>query len=138
MSEDELADDFGTPILVYTRAQALADGMLIDVSAAARRAGIVVPVAVTEAAWRDCVAWSEADSVRQVPQEEAGRLWDLLFLARVALAQINGYGGEVRYKLRRVPRDGQSVRASATRLKLVLGPGDAGEPVLTVMLPEED
>jgi hypothetical protein len=31
----------------YTRAQAIADGVLIDVSAVARKAGITYPVALT-------------------------------------------------------------------------------------------
>ena len=35
----------------YSRADALRDGVLIDVSATAREAGIVWPVALTAAAW---------------------------------------------------------------------------------------
>jgi hypothetical protein len=51
----------------YTRADALRDGVLIDVSAAAREAGIRWPLALTAAAWANCVAvpagavcWDEA------------------------------------------------------------------------------
>ena len=39
----------------YTRADALADGVLVDVSAVAREAGIKFPVALTRAAWERCV-----------------------------------------------------------------------------------
>jgi hypothetical protein len=39
----------------YTRADALRDGVLIDVSAAAREAGIRWPVALTAATWTKCV-----------------------------------------------------------------------------------
>jgi hypothetical protein len=40
----------------YTRADALRDGVLIDVSPTAREAGILWPVALTWAAWERCVA----------------------------------------------------------------------------------
>jgi Family of unknown function (DUF6573) len=40
----------------YTRAQAIEDGVLIDVSATAREAGIRYPVALTSAVWGRCVA----------------------------------------------------------------------------------
>src|SRR5262245_26862660 len=64
----------------YTRADALRDGVLIDVSETAWEAGIRWPVALTAAAWAKCatvppgVAW----------QDEAGRLWDMLWLLRCA------------------------------------------------------
>jgi hypothetical protein len=40
----------------YTRAEALRDGVLIDVSQAAREAGIRYPVPLTAAPWAKCVA----------------------------------------------------------------------------------
>ena len=42
------------------------------------------------------------------------------------------------FELYRVPRDGTSSRARRTTVKLLAGPGDAGEPVLTITLPHED
>jgi hypothetical protein len=63
------------PIHSYTRADALRDGVLIDVSPAAREAGIRYPVALTRAAWQRCVKVP-----RGVPcQDEEGRLWDVLW-----------------------------------------------------------
>jgi len=41
----------------YTRAQAIEDGVLIDVSNAAKEAGFRIPIALTTAVWADCVAW---------------------------------------------------------------------------------
>ena len=61
----------------YTRADALRDGVLIDVSAVAREAGIRYPVALTQAVWERCVA--VPPGVRC--QDEAGRLWDVLWRA---------------------------------------------------------
>jgi hypothetical protein len=53
-------------IHAYTRADALRDGNLVAVpDALAREAGITVPVALTRAAWEDCVAWTGR---RQRPQ----------------------------------------------------------------------
>ena len=72
----ELTDFFGKPIYSYTRAQAIADGALIDVSTTAREAGIVWPVAMTSAAWADCVEWTDATEARKgySGQSESGRL----------------------------------------------------------------
>ncbi|MGS1018735.1 DUF6573 family protein [Burkholderia glumae] len=73
-----LEDIFGQAISIYTRSQAITDGALVDVSAQARDAGFCIPVALTATVWADCVAWSEADSQRQISQDEWARLWDVL------------------------------------------------------------
>lgn len=116
----------------YTRAQALEDGDLVDAGAMASEAGFTWPVALTRAAWADCVAWK--DDARG--QSEAGRLWDVLSMGRLAIRMAREGGSELRYRLHRV-RWGE-VRALETTLKLVVGPGDDGEPVVTLMLPDED
>jgi len=129
---------FGEVIYAYTRAQALADGVLVDVSQTAREAGFRWPVAMTRAAWEDCVAWSEDDSRRQVHQDESGRLWDVVWMAMNAIRRSSGDGSQTLYQLYRVPRDGECNEAQLVTLKLVAGPGNAGEPVITIMLPQED
>ncbi|MGE3420372.1 MAG: DUF6573 family protein [Bradyrhizobium sp.] len=129
---------FGEVISVYTRAQALADGVLIDAGPMAREAGFRWPVALTTAAWEDCVAWSESDSDRQTHQDQSGRLWDVLFMAAYAARANAAAGSELRFELCRVSRDGRSTEAELTTLKLIVGPGDDGEPVMTILLPNED
>lgn len=129
---------FGEVISVYTRAQALADGVLIDAGPMAREAGFRWPVAVTAAAWEDCVAWSESDSDRQTHQDQSGRLWDVLFMAAYAARANAEAGSELCFELYRVPRDGHSTEAALTTLKLIVGPGDDAEPVMTILLPNED
>jgi hypothetical protein len=129
---------FGKVISVYTRAQALADGVLIDAGSMAREAGFRWPVAITAGAWADCVAWDDADSERQTHQDQSGRLWDVLFMAAYAARANADAGSELLFELYRVPRDGQATKAELTTLKLVVGPGDAGEPVMTILLPNED
>lgn len=50
----------------YTRADAHADGQLIEIpEPIAREAGFAIPVSVTAAAWADCVAWTDDDSDRK-------------------------------------------------------------------------
>ncbi|CEJ49090.1 hypothetical protein XAB3213_4920001 [Xanthomonas citri pv. bilvae] len=71
-------------IHAYTRADMLEDGELIDVTEVGREAGFTVPVALTRSVWADCVEWSAADNARKhACQDEAGRLWDVVYMARV-------------------------------------------------------
>jgi hypothetical protein len=116
----------------YTRAQAIEDGVLIDVSAVAREAGITYPVALTSAAWGRCVTVPPGVEC----QDEAGRLWDVLWLLRLAVGRSDG-GPEVRFGVH-VRDDNTERTPPLVRLKAVCGPGDQGEPVITVMQPDEN
>jgi hypothetical protein len=104
----------------------------------AQEAGFKWPVAITADAWADCVAWTEDDSDKQVHQDESGRLWDVLFMASCAIRSASHSGDRLPFQLYRVPRDGRSMEAELTTLKLIVGPGDQGEPVITILLPDED
>ena len=136
--EISIEDFFGPVISTYTRAQALADGALIDATSMAREAGFEWPLALTQAAWLDCVAWTERDNRLQVCQDESGRLWDVLYMAHCAIKTTADAGSQLCYSLLRVPSDGCAQEASEVTLKLILGAGDAGDPVITIMLPNED
>ncbi len=129
---------FGEVIYAYTREQAMADGVLVDVSETAREAGFRWPVAITQSAWEDCIAWTEEDSRHQTYQDESGRLWDVLWMASHAIRSASTNQSQTMYELYRVPRDGKCTEARLTKLKLVAGSGDHGEPVITIMLPTED
>jgi Family of unknown function (DUF6573) len=128
---------WGEVIHSYTRAEAIEDGVLIDVSRTAKEAGFKWPTAITNAAWQDCVAWTDADNARQTFQDQTGRLWDVLWMAITAIRKSAQSGQVLYYEIDRVPRDGKSFRAEQRQLKLVCGPGDHGEPVITIMLPDE-
>ena len=126
---------FGDAIYSYTRAQAIEDGVLVDVSETAKEAGFSVPVAITAAAWSDCVAWTVADCKRQAYQDEAGRLWDVLWMARVAAR----HGGDrLTFQFYRLPCGGKGRKPRRATLAMVIGPGDTLEPVITIMMPNED
>lgn len=132
------SDFFGAVISTYSRAQAIDDSVLIDAGSMAGEAGFKWPVAFTSAAWCDCVAWSEIDNKKQAYQDELGRLWDVLFMASQAIRAASDSGDRRNFSLYRVPRNGQSQEAEEVTLKLIVGPGDQGEPVITILLPNED
>jgi len=138
-NEQSAESFFGDIISTYTRAQAIEDGVLIDVSPIAKEAGFNEwPVAMTAGAWTDCVAWSDTDSQTQVYQDQSGRLYDVIFMAFQAICLSREVGDRLLFRLYRVPRDGRSTEAEITTLKLIVGPGDSGEPVITIMLIDED
>lgn len=122
-------------IHTYTRREAMQDGVLVDVSQAAREAGFRIPVAMTARAWSECVAWPETESAIQ---DESGRLWDVVFMAAAAArrAARRKDGDRTTFDLHVVPRGGRV--PCLTTLVLHVGPGDQGECVGTVMAPGED
>jgi len=128
---------FGEPIHSYTREQALEDGFLVDVTETAREAGFCIPVALTRSVWEDCVEWDEKDSKRQTYQDLSGRLWDVINMAFFA-ARMGKNQSSLLYQVYRVPRGGRGKKARRVMLKSMIGPGDQGEPVVTIMLPNED
>jgi PRTRC genetic system protein A len=114
----------------YTREQAIADGVLLDVTATAKEAGFSCPIALTSAVYEMYV---------KVPEgvEEAdmtGRLWDILMVLRQAARKSSGKQ-EILFKLS-VQRG--ELEMEVVTLKAVCGSDDDGEMCLTVMLPEED
>lgn len=132
-----LIDIFGEPIYTYTRAQALEDGILVDVSELAREAGFRLPVAMTRTVWEDCVAWSGNQRAQQDQQDhQTGRLYDVLWMA--SLAARSGQGRRVTFQVYRVPNDGWSKRPKLVLLDMHIGPGDSAGPVITIMMPGED
>ena len=123
---------FGDVIFRYSREQPLADGVLVDVTETAREAGFRIPVAVTRAVWAEFVEVPEG----VLAQDEAGRLWDVLWMCRMAIGRSGG-GPELLFQLH-VRNDNREGVPPVVTLKAHCGPGDAGEPVITIMRPEED
>jgi hypothetical protein len=133
MTDRTAADPFwGEPIHTYTRAEALADRVLFDVTETAREAGFGVPVALTAGVWADvCDLSGRYVSAGQSPE---GRLWDLLFMAAHAAGRReNRNTNAFVYALVMPVGDGNNYRA-----KCRIGPGDGGERVVTIMRPDED
>ena len=119
-------------IYAYTRAQAIADGVLVDVSKLASEAGFRFPVAVTAGVWAECVAVPEGLTC----QDETGRLWDILMMLRHAIATGEG-GDRVDFAVH-VRNDNREGTPPLVKLYALCGPGDDAEPVVTILLPHED
>jgi hypothetical protein len=142
---DAMREIFGEPIHSYTRAQAIEDGQLIDVSTIAREAGIVWPVALTSAAWADTVEWTDQTEARKgyTGQSESGRLWDVVWMLSLAVRGALRRGLDASqqplyFSLLRTPTAGRGVMPRKVTLKFMVGPDDNGRPCITVMLPTED
>ncbi len=118
-------------IHAYTREQAIEDGVLVDVSTLAKEAGLRYPVAVTRNVWDGYIVPDER--ARKLGQSETGRLWDLLWMFSIAArhASID----TILFRLYFIMKERQ--RRLIT-MKAMIAPGDNGEPVITIMLPEED
>lgn len=137
LSDRDLSTPFGEVIYRYTRARALADGALVDVTETAQEAGFRASVAMTAAAWSNTVAWTDTDSARQTPQDERGRLWDVLWMAYITARRASG-ACRVPFQLYVVPRSGRATRPRPVTLYMHIGPGDDCEPVITIMNADEN
>ncbi|MBL1217356.1 MAG: hypothetical protein D8M59_07655 [Planctomycetes bacterium] len=120
-------------IFSYTRAQALEDGVLVDLTEWAKETGFVIPVACTAAVWHEYI--TPTDETRELGQSERGRANDVLWMLYVAIRRHRAGNEPLLYQVifLQKPRKQETVT-----LKAMCGPGDQGEPVLTIMKPNED
>ena len=118
---------FGDLIYSYTRAQAIEDGVLVDVSERAKRVGIRYPTACTAGVWSliDCLPENDTDAlagiVRDVRAEEVLR-------AMLTAIRRGGTRGTDRVVF----------EALGAALWAQCGPGDTAAPVITIMCEGED
>lgn len=119
-------------ISTYTRAGAIADGTLKDVTARAKQAGIRISTAVTRAVWNQYVELTP--TAKNKGEDIEGRLWDILWMFRCAALRMPDQP-ELTFQVY-VTTD--RVEPTRVTLKAVIRPGDDGEPVITIMLPGED
>ncbi|MDE0147912.1 MAG: hypothetical protein OXM58_06035 [Rhodospirillaceae bacterium] len=132
------APAFDPVVSVYTRAEAIEDGILVDVTETAREAGFRIPVAVTRSVWDRLVALPQGYLGFQ---DESGRLWDVLWMARFyALRASNSDRVRMCVLVRDIRKDlRDSHRPPRRHFPIVaIGAGDRGEPVITVMFSEDD
>ncbi len=131
MTMETMVEMFGEPISVYTRAQAIKDGVLVDVTEAAKETGFKFPVAVTQVLWSDIKHFPEghAQSVR-------GRLNDVLWMLFLAIKQAPADEDTVWFEVLMVVPSGKTEKFELWAR--VTGEGDGGAPVITVMRTDED
>lgn len=127
---------FGPVIYAYTRAQAIADGVLVDVTETAEEVGFKLPVAITEAL-HNCLTPTKADQA--IGQDYDGRLWDVIWLAAFTIKLADPGTDTVSFtvELQEVDVKSGQPKKVDLRLRAVCGPGDEGEPVVTIGFPED-
>ena len=136
-SEDNPDDQpFGRVIYGYSRAEAIDDGVLVDVSETAKEASFKLPVAIT-AALHGRLTPTMAD--HGLGQDYEGRLWDVLWLAAFTIKMADPGTDTVTFTVALQEADAKSSRPQKIdlRLRTVCGPDDEGEPVITIGFPED-
>ena len=127
-----LTDLFGEVIHSYTRAQAIADGVLVDLSAVAAevcRQHYVAPVACTAAVW---TIIEKAVKNPRWMNDVNGVVHDVLWMSRRSGARLDAFTTIFQVIIK------GAGRKSLFTFKAALSPDDQGTPCLTIMLPEED
>ena len=122
-------------IYAYTRQQALADGVLVDVSQMAKEISFRFPTAITA----DLHAKLDPKQAEKAAgQNYDGRLWDVLWMASLAARQSKRDRIDFQVFLTEINNElNQHVTCSILSLWMVVGPGDQGEPVITIGFPED-
>jgi hypothetical protein len=140
MTAAEMTELFGEPIHIYSRQQALADGFQVEVTATAQEAGIRFPMFLTRAVWDTYVKVPEGVTA----QDEAGRLWDIVWMTRFAIRRspqyaVNDVACHHRLPVALYVRN-DNRKAKLVKLIATCGPldHDKPEPAITVMMPDED
>jgi hypothetical protein len=130
--KEENANSDSWPLIdSYSRADALADGVLIAVDAdLARNAGFIAPVALTSAVYDTCVRVPKGVN----GQDEIGRMFDVLWMTLQAFRDVDKKESRVAVQLY-VRNDNRAARL--IRLTADIGPGDNGEAVVTIGYPDE-
>ena len=126
-------EPFGPVIYSYTRAQAVADGVQVEVSKVAAEAGIRFPVFLTRTVYDAYVTVPEGVTA----QDEAGRLWDVIWMTRFAI--LRSRPGCDRLPVALYVRN-DNVRSRLIKLVATCGALDMDDPspAITVMMPDED
>lgn len=124
-----------TPDLIakYSRADALADGVLVDVSDFAREAGFKLPVAVSDTLYHGYLTPPLELAKEGISVE--GRLWDTLSVLRYA---IKASPATDRITFTVLFAQAPGAKPEPVELLAVCGPGDSGEPVITIMTPSDE
>jgi hypothetical protein len=119
-------------IFSYSRREAIEDGVLVDVTDQAKARGFKVSVCLSSAAYGVAVdrkEQGEGDGFRTLDD----RLADVLEAALMAARQQQE-GDRASFKVYRMRDAGRET----IDLYAHIGPGDEGEPVVTIMIVGED
>ena len=129
----DILNNEGEVIYAYTRAQAVADGVQVEVTKTAQEAGIKFPVFLTRTVFDSFVTVPEGVT----GQDEAGRLWDVVWMTRFGI--IRARPGCDRIPVAFYVRN-DNHRAKLVKLIATCSALDISDPqpAITVMMPDED
>lgn len=111
-------------IYSYTRAQAIEDGVLADVTEVASRLGFKFPVAITERIFNKCMRHGTAHFMPNC--------LNILTSLKSAISKLTDKNDIVYFSVKLDDAD------APIELWSVCGPGDTAEPVITIMFTDED
>lgn len=122
---------FGSVIYSYSRKQAIEDGVLIDLNAICPEECKIYkfPVACTSAVW---AIVDQAVKNKRHCNDLKGVVWDMLYMSTVMKRMVSPTTAHFQVIIK------GAGRRSTFTFQIVCGPGDNAEPVMTIMLPEED
>jgi hypothetical protein len=126
---DPVRELFGDPISIYTRASAISDGVLADVTSSAADL-FKIPVAFTSALWAIIEDLPPGPSGNEPLQE---RVREVLRAAIAVSRQEPQPRAQISFPL----LIGTSGGLRSLELLVHCGPGDRGEPVLTIGFPSD-
>ena len=135
MTTSDYANDKPEIIFAYSRADAISDGELIDLTELSEAMPSLmkcfkVPVAITNALYQ---------TIANIPENcgeyVAGRINDVLFMA--SLAARSEKDPEENIKLFKVLMTDLLGHRKELKLLLHIGPGDKAEPVITIGFPSD-
>jgi hypothetical protein len=136
-------------ISTYSRKQAIEDGVLVDLTSdgetklLVQEAGILLPIAMTATAFHATVLAGTTENengefIFPGGQSTKGRLWDVLMVLRYSIRAANRRGDTDRVTFKVDVDTSGDGKHTTVNLWCMVGPGDDGEAVLTVMLDGED
>ena len=124
----------GAPIIYsYSRKQAIEDGVLVDLTEWAKPVGFIISVACTAAVWHQYV--EPQKNSKALGECERVRAHVLLWTLYRHISKQTGDVGLLMFDVNYLNDAGKQ---ETIKLKVICGPGDKGEAVLTVMEPNED
>lgn len=119
---------------IYTRAQAIDDGVLVDITNYSKDMGFKYPVAVTEAV-HDIL--NPSCDLKADGQDIIGRTWDMLIILKLYIHKLaDDKTDRLDFSPLFVMEKGK--KAEPVDLWAQIGPGDNFEPVITIMMQGED
>ena len=120
----------------YSRAQAIADGVLHDVSETAKQTGFKLPVAVTDTIFQKFLLPSP--ELVEYGQSCEARLLDLLMVLYFMVRSLprNHTGSRITFTVKFL-MDAEKELYEEPVLTADCGPGDRGEAVITIMTEDD-